>query len=143
MTRNESAEISFNTELDIDELPEEDSLIEWLLAVSDEEEKTIGALSYLFVSDDELLELNKQYLDHDTYTDILTFPYSYDPIHSDICISIDRVRENAADQEISPLTELLRVIVHGLLHMCGYTDETTSEKLTMRQKEDYYLMKWK
>ena len=143
MNQGESAEISFDSDLNIDELPEKDRLTQWLLSVAEEEGVSVSTLSYLFVSDDRLLELNRQYLDHDTYTDILTFPYSYEPIQSDICISIDRVRDNAQMQNTPVLSELLRVIVHGFLHMCGYTDETDAEKLTMRQREDYYMLKWK
>jgi rRNA maturation RNase YbeY len=90
-----------------------------------------------------LLKLNQQYLNHDTLTDILTFTLSGSslPIVSEIYISIERVKENAADLKINFLSELYRVIIHGILHLCGYSDTSKLEKSEMRKKEDYYLSK--
>ncbi len=117
---------------------------EWLLAVSKAEKKVIEQIDYLFCSDDYLIELNKRHLHHNTYTDILTFPYSYDPIVAEIYISLDRVAENALIHAGSDRkNELYRVILHGFLHMCGYMDKTDEEKTLMQAKEDHYLGKVK
>ena len=124
------------------QLPEHETLTAWLINTAQSEKKQIARLSYSFVSDEELLILNRQFLDHDTLTDILTFPYDYSPIEADICISYERVLDNARDHETTQENELLRVIVHGLLHMCGYTDETAESKAEMRTKEDHYLKQW-
>ena len=96
-----------------------------------------------FCSDDFLLEINQQFLDHDTLTDIVTFDYTEGTIlNGEIYISTDRVGDNAKDFNVTFETELLRVIIHGLLHMCGYGDKTEEEKLQMRSKEDEYLALW-
>jgi len=135
--------VSFQSEYSVPELPDFSKLVEWLQTVAAEEDKTITTLAYRFVSDDDLLELNQQFLKHNTFTDILTFPYGYEPIESDICISIDRVRDNALQLDSTIEEELLRVIVHGLLHMCGYSDETPEEKQAMRTRESYHLKCWR
>lgn len=103
------------------------------------EGKEIEQVNYIFCSDAYLLKINKDYLAHDYYTDIITFPYSYQPIKSDIYISIDRVAENADTETVSFRHELHRVLVHGLLHMCGYDDQDSDATAIMRQKEDQYL----
>lgn len=105
------------------------------------ENKDLNQLSFIFCSDEELLELNKKHLDHDFYTDILTFDLSEneDSIISEVYISTDRVRENAKHLKIPFLHELTRVIIHGALHLCGYRDKKKSEISIMRQKEDHYL----
>ena len=108
------------------------------------EEKVVWAeVDYIFCSDDYLLGMNKEYLDHDTYTDILTFTLSDNlmPIVSEIYISIDRVKENAQLYSVEFLRELNRVIIHGVLHLCGFSDHTTILKRLMTEKEDYYLKK--
>jgi rRNA maturation RNase YbeY len=106
-----------------------------------EEEVTFRSVSYIFCTDEFLLKLNQEYLKHNTLTDILTFTLSNTslPIVSEIYISIERVSENAKQLQIPFLTELYRVMIHGILHLCGYPDHTTEEKRKMRQKEDYYL----
>jgi rRNA maturation RNase YbeY len=109
------------------------------MSVVTTESKSLEEVNYIFCSDDYLLKINQDYLDHDYYTDIITFPYNYQPIKSDIYISIDRVAENAVTEQVSFIHELHRVIVHGLLHMCGYDDHDSAYKLIMRQKEDHYL----
>lgn len=88
-----------------------------------------------------MLKLNQQYLNHDTLTDILTFTLSNSkmPLVSEIYISIERVKENAGSLDIPFLNELHRVMIHGVLHLCGYSDHSDVEKLMMRQKEDFYL----
>ena len=100
-------------------------------------------LNYIFCSDAYLLQINQQYLDHDTYTDIVTFDNSEEEgkIISDIFISIERIRENAAKFNVTETTELHRVIIHGALHLLGYKDKSPADKQKMTQKEDYYLSK--
>ena len=100
-------------------------------------------LQYIFCSDDRLLEINKQFLNHDYYTDIITFNLSAgkanQPINAEIYISVDRVRENARDFNSSIQKELHRVIFHGALHLCGYKDKTPKHQAEMRKMEDKYL----
>lgn len=104
------------------------------------EKKALASLNYIFVSDERLLEINKQFLQHDYYTDIITFDLSEDEATTaEIYISIDRVTDNAIMQETSFRSELHRVIFHGALHLCGYGDKKKGEKEIMRSKEDYYL----
>ena len=106
-----------------------------------EEKVAFKSVSYIFCTDDYLLKLNQEYLNHDTLTDILTFTLSGDvlPIVSEIYISIERVVENASNLQIPFDTELYRVMIHGVLHLCSYSDHTKNEKALMRRKEDYYL----
>jgi probable rRNA maturation factor len=101
----------------------------------------LSELNYIFCSDAYLLEINQQYLDHDTYTDIVTFDNSEEEgvIVSDIFISIPRIQENAAKFKVSETDELHRVIIHGALHLLGYTDKSPGDKKKMTEKEDYYL----
>ena len=98
-------------------------------------------VSYIFCKDDYLLALNQKYLNHDTLTDILTFNLSESSaaIESDIYISIERVKENALLLKTTYKTELFRVMIHGILHLCGYGDTTLKQKVEMRKKENYYL----
>lgn len=98
-------------------------------------------ISYIFCSDEYLLKLNNQYLNHNNYTDILTFLLSDKdkPIESEIYISMDRVKENAKTYKVSYQTELLRVMIHGALHLCGYDDKNNEAKAQMRKKEDFYM----
>ncbi|WP_317126851.1 rRNA maturation RNase YbeY [Nonlabens xiamenensis] len=109
----------------------------WLNVVASSEAKTIGELSYVFCDDEYLLRINQDHLEHDTYTDIITFDYTDDAlIKGEVYISTDRVAENAVLFSVDTLAELHRVIVHGLLHLCGYTDASPQEKQLMRMKED-------
>jgi probable rRNA maturation factor len=105
------------------------------------ENTALERLDYIFCSDAYLLELNKAYLKHDTYTDIITFPLSIPPapVISDIYISVDRVKENASALRTTFNQELHRVIFHGALHLCGYIDKSKSDQKLMREKEDSYL----
>jgi len=98
-------------------------------------------LNYIFCSDAYLLQINQQYLNHDTYTDIITFDNSETEkvITGDIFISIERIRENAAKYNITEADELHRVIIHGALHLLGYKDKTAVTKQKMTEKEDFYL----
>lgn len=112
----------------------------WLRQIAEEEGCFIGRLSYHFCSDDHLLEMNRSHLDHDFFTDVITFDESRLPlIKGDVFISVDRVRENAADLNASFEPELYRVMVHGLLHLIGYSDKTDEEVQTMRDKEKWAL----
>lgn len=111
----------------------------WLSRVARAEKKKIERLEYIFTGDDELKEINKQSLDHDYYTDILTFPYSYTPIEGEIYISMDRIKDHAVKYKVPFDQELHRVMVHGLLHLCGYDDQSRSAKLHMTRLEDQYL----
>ncbi len=122
--------------------PYPQKLEQWIASVADEEGKKLGEINIIFCSDDYLLEMNKKYLNHDYYTDVITFDYSDDNVISgDIFISIDRVEDNAKTFEQKLEDELNRVIVHGILHLVGYKDKTQEEQITMRQKEDYHLKK--
>ena len=115
----------------------------WLNEVAKQEGKKILELSYVFCSDDYLLEINKEYLNHDTLTDIVTFDNSEDPkkIEGDIFISIERVLENGNKLGTSE-TELERVMVHGLLHLLGYKDKKKEDKALMTEKEDFYIKQY-
>ena len=100
----------------------------------------LGEVSVIFCSDEYLLQMNKEYLDHDYYTDIITFDYvEKEVISGDLFISLDRIRENAKNFKTSLLKELYRVVFHGVLHLVGYNDKTEEEQKTMREKENYYL----
>lgn len=105
------------------------------------EGQKLKGLQYVFCSDDYLLEINKQFLNHDTFTDIVTFELSEDPdvTEGEIYISIDRVKENAKKYEVAEEQELHRVIFHGALHLCGYKDKSKEESTRMREKENEYL----
>jgi len=106
-----------------------------------DEHVSFKAISYVFCSDEFLLKLNQEYLEHDTLTDILTFSLSNSPLDivAEIYISIERVTENAEKLKLPFISELYRVMIHGILHLCGYSDHTKKEKVKMRAKEDYYL----
>ncbi len=122
-------------------LPQKKETRKLINTIFSSENKNLSQLNFIFCSDEELLELNRKHLDHDFYTDILTFDLSEneDSTISEIYISIDRVRENAKHLKIPFLQELTRVIIHGALHLCGYGDKKKSEISLMRQKEDQYL----
>jgi len=134
--------ISFHVEENVEHpfLQNENSYVQWLTYVAKSEQKIISQLTYIFCSDDYLLDINIKYLGHDYYTDIITFPYKEgDEIESDLYISLDRVKENADEYNVSFDNELKRVMVHGLLHLMGYADKSEEEITQMRQKEDYYI----
>ena len=103
------------------------------------EKKKEGDISFTFCSDSFLLGINKKFLRHNTLTDIITFQYPADELSGEIFISIPRVRENAKKFNVSIQQELYRVIIHGVLHLCGYTDKNNSDKVLMSKREDYYL----
>ncbi len=129
----EAADLDFSLES-----PEQ--VAEWLEATIEAEGHQAETIQYVFTSDDYLLDLNREYLNHDTYTDIITFDYCEgEMIMGDIFISIDRIKENAEKLDIPFQDELHRVMVHGVLHLCGYKDKSPTEKAQMTEKEDYYL----
>ena len=112
----------------------------WLKMVAGSEMRRIGAVNIIFCSDNYILDVNMRYLQHDYFTDIITFDYCEGNILSgDLFISVDSVRENAVLYGAEFEEELNRVMVHGLLHLIGYDDHTEEEQKTMREKEDYYL----
>lgn len=131
--------ISFNYETDF-ELSNEEKFSHWISdAISNEGFKE-GELNYIFCDDAYLLKLNIEFLDHDTLTDIISFDYTLGKlINGDIYISVERVEENAKDYSVSFENELSRVMVHGILHYCGYKDKTEVEAMEMRKKENYYI----
>jgi probable rRNA maturation factor len=113
----------------------------WFTKVVSLEQKQLGDVSLVFCSDEYLLEMNRAHLDHDYYTDIITFDYSEDAIVSgDLFISVDRVRDNAGLFKVNFVDELHRVCVHGMLHLCGYGDKSEDEERLMRNKEDEMLL---
>ena len=112
----------------------------WLKMVAESEVKKLGPLSIIFCSDNYILDINIKYLQHDYFTDIITFDYCEgDVVSGDLFISIDSVRENSLHYGVRFEDELDRVMVHGLLHLIGYDDHTPEETALMRQKEDYYI----
>ena len=128
--------INFNYETDF-KLDNEDAIAGWLGNVITSENKKEGEVNYIFCDDEYLHKINVEYLDHDTLTDIISFDYSMgNELHGDIFVSIERVKDNAADFNVSFDKELKRVLVHGILHYCGYKDKGETEELLMRSKED-------
>jgi probable rRNA maturation factor len=116
---------------------EEEKYASWIERVISSEGKKLEEISYIFCDDEYLLKLNEEYLDHDTYTDIITFDYSVGKIlQGDIYISTERVDENAREYNVSFEEELRRVIIHGVLHLAGYKDKTDEESSLMRTKEE-------
>jgi len=131
--------INYNFETDFN-LVNQKKITEWVTNTIHKENYKLEEISYIFCDDNYLLGLNINYLDHDTLTDIISFDYSVGKIISgDIFISIERVKENAEKFKVDFKNELHRVIIHGILHYCGYKDKTEDEKKEMRYKEDYYL----
>ena len=128
--------IEYHYELDF-ELDREDAYTDWLNKVAVSERRIVGRLNFIFCADDYLTELNLKYLKHNTLTDILTFDYTNgDEIVGDVFVSVERVIENAEDLNIAFKEELLRVMAHGVLHICGYGDKTEDEIEVMRGKEN-------
>ena len=134
--------INFNFET-ILHLEEEKRLKEWIAEAVAAEGFLVGEINYVFCTDEYLHKINLQYLNHDTYTDIISFDYRVGKqLHGDIFISVDRVRENATKFEVDFNSELLRVLIHGILHFCGYKDKLDNEVNAMRAKEDYYVARY-
>ena len=128
--------IQFHYQTDF-KLSSEEEYTTWVLRVLEAYGKSPGDLNYIFCTDEHLLGINQQYLEHDYYTDIITFPYNEgDTIQGDIFISVERVADNALEYEVSFETELKRVMIHGVLHLLGYGDKGEREALEMRRRED-------
>lgn len=128
--------INFYSENDF-ELKDPSGHENWIKRVIASEEKKTGEISFIFCDDEYLLEMNQKYLNHDTYTDIISFDASVGNIlNGDIFISTERVVENAESYNVEFPQELKRVIIHGVLHLCGYKDKTAEEQQTMRAKEE-------
>ena len=131
--------ISFNYETNF-QLNNEANTSRWISEVIKEEGFNEGEINYIFCDDEYLLKLNIEFLNHDTLTDIISFDYTMGKeINGDIYISIERVTDNAKDYNVDVFTELNRVMVHGVLHYCGYKDKTKDDEKTMRMKENYYM----
>ncbi len=133
------SKINFYSENEF-QLDQEKSYESWIRRVIESEGKKLEEISYIFCNDDYLLDINMKYLDHDTYTDIISFDYSVGNIlQGDIYISTERVEENSSEYNVSFEEELRRVIIHGVLHLCGYRDKTEEESSLMRLKEEEKL----
>jgi probable rRNA maturation factor len=128
--------ISFNYETDF-QLDNEDQISNWISHIILSENKKEGDINYIFCDDDYLVQINEQYLNHDTLTDIISFDYSFgNELHGDIFISVERVQDNAVDFKVTFTEELQRVLAHGVLHYCGYKDKTDQDETIMRNKEN-------
>ncbi len=135
--------ITFNASVKT-KTPSKKKLKEWLISVAASEKKIIKNLVYNFCSDEELLQINRQFLKHNTYTDIITFDYcEQNLISGEIYISPERVTENAIKLKTSFDEELLRVTVHGLLHLCGYKDKTPEHQKKMRAAENLAIKRFR
>jgi len=131
--------ISFNYETDF-KLSNESEISNWISECIIVEDCKEGDINYIFCNDDYLHKLNVEFLNHDTLTDIISFDYSVGKqLHGDVFISLDRVEENAKSFEVDFKFELHRVIIHGVLHYCGYKDKEKADQIEMRNKENHYL----
>lgn len=134
--------ISFNYESEF-RLSDETEWANWLNEVTEHENWEKGELSYVFCTDEFLHKINLEYLSHDTLTDIITFDYTVGKkLHGEIYISVERVAENADIFKCAFKEEMARVMVHGILHLCGYKDKSSVEATIMRGKEDFYLARF-
>ena len=128
--------ISFNYETDF-ELGNEEAFENWISSVILSEEKKEGEINFIFCDDEYLHKLNVEYLEHDTLTDVISFDYSVgNELHGDIFISVERVQDNAEDFNVTFEEEIKRVIIHGILHYCGYRDKSNTDEALMRSKEE-------
>lgn len=134
------ADVSFHSEQTDFTVSNPEQIATWLEETCRAEGKELTELGIIFCSDDYLLEMNRKHLNHDYFTDIITFDYCEDSnVSGDLFISVDRVEENASGFDVSMLDELHRVIVHGALHLIGYSDKGEAAKTQMTSKEDFYL----
>ena len=131
--------ISFSAETQFEFLEAKTTSV-WLSSIISQESHLEGELSFVFCNDNFLHKLNVEFLNHDTLTDVISFDYSVGKeVHGEIFVSVERVRENAAEFNQRFEAELSRVMAHGVLHFCGYKDKTEAESSMMRNKEDFYL----
>lgn len=136
--------ISFQNQNIEFKLSEKIKIKAWVKKVIGSEKKEMGNLNFVFTSDEEILKTNVQYLKHNTYTDIITFDYCEGKkINGDIIISVERVKENARKFKTDFETEIKRVIIHGVLHLCGYKDKSEKDSKIMRSKENTALKKYR
>lgn len=135
-------DISFHNEDISLRLPQIRLTRKWIRSIAYKFNKEIGFVNFIFCSDNYLLDINRTYLHHNYYTDIITFPYKDEPLESDIYISIDRVRDNARNFNVSFNSELRRVMAHGILHLCGFSDKSEKAQELMREEEDLALESW-
>ena len=132
--------VSFQNQSISFKLKEKTKLKAWIKSITEKENHSLGDINYIFCTDDELLDINIKHLNHNTLTDIITFDYTEGKIiNSDIFISIDRVTENAEKFKVTFENELHRVMIHGVLHLCGYKDKTKADAELMRKKENWAL----
>jgi len=136
---NETASVDFFSEDNSFELDYPLILEQWIKTTILQENKALHYINYIFCSDSYLHDMNIAYLQHDTLTDVISFPYSDEAVEGEIYISIDRVKDNAANLDISFAYELHRVMIHGTLHLIGYLDKSVDEKQEMTRLEDLYL----
>lgn len=130
-------EFNYETEFTIEN---EGAISNWISDVIKSEDKKVGEINYIFCDDEYLLQINQEHLQHDFYTDIISFDYTVgNEINGDVFVSVERVKDNALDFNVSFEEELKRVIVHGVLHYCGYKDKSEADELLMRSKEDEKL----
>ena len=135
----EKPTVFFSThEIDFD-LEDQERIVEWVSEAIEEEGFELGSIDYIFCSDEFLLNINRSHLQHDDYTDIITFPLEENPIVGEIYISIDRVKENASTFQTTFEDELHRVMIHGVLHLCGFDDHEEEDIQEIRKKEEDYL----
>ena len=135
-----SQNIQFFSEQTDFNLPKQSDVSDWISLCISKKGKQTGSLNFIFCTDEYLLSLNKEYLNHDTYTDVITFDRSREHrVLGDIMISIDRVVANANELKISVDKELHRMVIHGALHLCGYVDNTQAERSHMHDLENNYL----
>lgn len=140
--QEEDVILYFKEDVELD-LPNEEQLHKWIDTIATQENCELNQLNYIFCTDQYLHQLNVEYLDHDTLTDVISFPYAKPPqVQGDIFISIDRIQENATKFAVTFEQELLRVMIHGFLHFCGYGDKTPTEAERMRAKENEALKHW-
>ena len=134
------SEFDFRSEDILFQLNKKPAIISWLSYSITSEKKIPGDISYVFCSDDFLHKMNIKYLDHKTLTDIITFDYCQGSlINGEMFISVDRIKDNAKDFGVSFEKELHRVMIHGIMHLCGYNDKTVEDQNVMSFKEDFYL----
>ena len=133
--------IYYHSECDF-QLKDDESITKWLKDAISTEGKELGEINYIFCDDQYLLKKNQEYLQHDTFTDIITFDYTDENrLSADIFISIERVKENAITFAVPFENELRRVIIHGILHLIGYKDKSEEDSESMKRKENFYLSK--
>ena len=125
-------------------LSDKTRLKNYIVSIFEEEKVALNELNYIFCSDEYLLQINNNHLQHDYYTDIITFTLEDrgEPVIGEIYISLDRIKDNSKIEKTNLLNETLRVIFHGSLHLCGYKDKKKEDIIIMRQKEDYYINKY-